>query len=153
MSATANKTHQEYFTRLKLELEGPGRLYAFNVMHSLSIVPRNLFAFINVTPFTLCGVLAYIEHFAFEVTHDHEHSLEPSELIEIIGKFYFDVTILDAEPLGTYHEIDLYENWEAYSGFPMVEQMPELHRDGLLDYIQTMAVRNGWGQHNVELSV
>lgn len=150
MPVTLSDTHHEYFTRLKLELTSPGRLHAFNLTHSMNQYPSNLFAFIKASPFTLCGVLAYVEHLAFDLTHDHEHSLAESELIEIIGKFYFDVTILDAEPLGTHHEIDLYENWEAYAGFPLVEQMPELHRDGLLEYLHEMSIRNAWGNHTTE---
>lgn len=150
MQATMSDKHHEYFTRLKKELAAPGRLHAFNLTHSMNIVPSNLFAFIKTSPFMLCGVLAYIEHVAFDVTHAHEHTLSESEFIEIVAKFYFDVTILDAEPLGTYHEIDLYENWEAYAGFPMEEQMPALRRIGLLEYIQEMAVRNKWGQNMPE---
>lgn len=144
MQATLSKTHQEYFTRLKHELAAPGRLHAFNLTHSMNIRPQNLFAFVKTTPFTLCGVIAYIEHIAFDLTHAHGYAFEESEIIEIVNKFYFEVTRLDAEPLGTYHEIDLYENWEAYAGFPLAEEMPELQRDGLLAYIQEMSVRNKW---------
>lgn len=140
-----NERNAECFTQLKQELAGPRRLHAFNLTHSMNITPRNLFAFVKATPFTLCGVMAYIQHIAFDLTHKHGYALEESEIIEIVGKFYFDVTLLDDEPLGTYHEIDLFENWESYAGFPLEERMPELHRDGLLAYIQEMAIRNKWG--------
>lgn len=150
MQSRVAERNEAYFTRLQQELAAPGRLHAFNFTHSMNLFPSNLFAYIKATPFTVCGVLAYISHVAFDVTHPLGYSLEESEFIEIVNRFYFDVTLLDAEPLGTYHEIDLFENWESYAGFPLEERMPELHRDGLLAYIQEMAVRNAWGKSRLD---
>lgn len=91
----------------------------------------------------MSGLIAYIELIAFDITAACSYSLNEEEIMEIMNKFYIEVTFLKTISCKVYDEIDLY--WKYHSNFPYKEGMPEWEREGLLDYIKEMSIRHQWG--------
>lgn len=136
--------HQkELFDKLKKEYNRRGRKYVYNVIHCMNIEPKNTYVEINYTPSVMDGIIAYIQHISWEITHKCCYSLGEEEILEIINKFYTEVKDLD-KPYKSYYEIDLYENWEANASYDFENGMPKFNREGLLEYIEEMSVRNNW---------
>lgn len=135
----------DFFDGLRADLARACELQTYNIIHSMNDSPMNYWVQVGLPVEALCGLFAYIEHVSFDVTDSCAHSLSESEIIDIVNKFYYPVTVLDREPLsGSYYEIDLYVNWEEHASIPYQEGMPELHRDELLDYIRELSIRYDW---------
>lgn len=139
-----------YFRMLKAEIGKKEKMYAYNIVHEMSIEPKNLFLATNLTPDALAGIIAYIEFIAFPVTFECDVSLSEEEVLEIVNRFYREVQFLPAPPCQGYVEIDLYENWEALTHYPFDTGIPELHRDGLMAFIKELSIRNNWKRESVE---
>lgn len=142
------ESHLVYFKTLKEEFEKSDKLYLYNIVHCMNIEPRNLYVSVSLTPTALKGVIAYIEHIAFEYTNSFSYSLAEKELMEVINEFYADVKYLEDEPNTKFQVIDLFYNWERHAVYPYEAGIPELHLDGMLDYIKDLSIRNKWGNKN-----
>lgn len=142
---TNTEKQDKLFNDLNKEYKRRGRKYVYNIIHQMNIVPKNTYVETNFTPLVMDGIMAYIQHVAWDTTHECCYSLGEDEVLEIINKFYTEVKFLD-EPYKSYYEIDLYENWEANAAFDYENSMTEFQREGLLEYIKAMSIRNNWKQ-------
>jgi len=118
----------------------------YELTHKFNKEPSKYFFSLKLPANALCILIVYIEQVAFDFQYKsnrYQHTLTEDEIIELIRKFYYEVTILSAAP-DTYNEIDIYVNWEELGHLNLAEMFPELHRDELYSYIEKMAIQNNW---------
>lgn len=137
------KTEEKYFSRLRREINNRDKSYEYNIVHWYDQPERDLFVSINLSRFALMGLIASIEKATIDYTVSKNYSLSAEEVMEIIDKYYMDVTYLEN---GTHvlREIDMFHNYAYHVQFDYEKNMPELHRDGLLDYVVDLSIRNEW---------
>lgn len=134
----------EFFKGIQSELNDTQRNYSYCIDHAMNYVPNNLFININLSPKALRALIAYIEHVTFELTCKHHYSLNEHEFAELINQFYTEVEYLTEPPANDVFTIDLYAVWNEYSDQSFERGLPELYREGLLEYVYEMGIRNDW---------